>query len=134
MKRILSAAEKAYYTELFDTRAHSCKAIWNNINSLINYKRAKSSDIRQIINNGISIDSPPDIANAFNNYFCTVADRLSANAIHRSNHLINFNHYLKTPIPSSFFCSSISASELSNVVKISNRRDLVLLIASHPLY
>ena len=117
LKRILSAAEKAYYTELFDTRAHSCKAIWNNINSLINYKRAKSSDIRQIINNGISIDSPPDIANAFNNYFCTVADRLSANAIHHSNHLINFNHYLKTPIPSSFFCSSISASELSNVVK-----------------
>jgi len=117
LRRILTAAEKAYYLGVFDARAHNSKAIWKNINSLINYKQEKSSDAMHIVRNGTKIDCPSEVAEAFNNYFCEVSERLSSSSAYSNNINLNFNNYLKTPSASSFYCTSITELELFEVVK-----------------
>ena len=77
LRKTLFAAEKLYYTKLFDTRAHTSKNIWKNINSLINYKQPKFTKSLKIVRDGIKLEEPLKIANVFNNYFCEVAERLS---------------------------------------------------------
>ena len=84
---------------------------------MISYKQPKSSQILQIVNNGVKIDLPSHIANAFNNYFCEVSDRLSMNSFHHTNNSLNFDNFLKTPRPNSFYCSNISMYELVDAVK-----------------
>ena len=118
LRSAIFAAEKLYYNNLFDTRVHNSKNIWKNINSLINYKLPKSTNLLHIVKDGVKIDDPMLTANTINNYFCEVGERLSfTKSISARNNNVSFDSFLKPSLPNTFFCSNISVCELIETVK-----------------
>ena len=117
LKRSLELAEKQYYNNLFDSKINGIKSIWTNINSLINSKQPKCSEVKKIIKDGITIDQSTDIANEFNNYFCEISDRLYCSNAHVINRVNNdYGSYLGHHYMNSFYCSAVTLSELLNIV------------------
>src|SRR3989442_6179700 len=58
LRKLLQAAERQYYSNLFDSNSHNTKTIWRNINNLLNPTKAKGSVISSITKDGISYDQP----------------------------------------------------------------------------
>jgi len=111
---IAKKVEKEYYLKLFDAKTHSIKSIWNNINKLISLSkksRPKTRSIPTLLNQNCSISDPLEIANALNNYFCSVGSNLMNNI---PSCTAKFGDYLKNPIPNSFFCEPIEPNEVIN--------------------
>ena len=50
--------------------------LWNGIRSIINVQNSKFNNIPQIIQNGLTIKSPKDIAESLNQYFVNVAENI----------------------------------------------------------
>ena len=115
LKKNLNYAEKQFYSKQFDTKVLGSKTIWQNINSLISIKKVVNSNIPQIITNGITIDQPLHMANAFNDYFSDVGNLLS-NTVPPNPPSCPFENFLGPANPHSFYCSSVSYTELLNTV------------------
>ena len=102
LRKLLQAAERQYYSNLFDSNSHNTKTIWRNINNLLNPTKAKGSVISSITKDGISYDQPLLIANQFNEYFCGVAHSLSNSTQGPALSSPSFQSFLAKPISNSF--------------------------------
>ena len=115
LRKDLLAAEKQYYSQLFDTKVNNNKAIWRNINSLINYKQPKISAISYIVDNGVTIDQPYQMSTIFNNYFVDIGKSLNDSTSPKVG-IAPFETYLGPPKSKSFYCSKVTLSELCDVI------------------
>ena len=113
--KVLEKAEQLYYSCQFDTKIYNIKTIWSNLNRLCNAKKGKSDSktTNKLIVDGDSITNPVDICNAFNEYFCTVGEKLVKQLPIGSS---NFSNFLSPPVRNSIFVDSISHFELINVI------------------
>ena len=67
--------KQAYYDKYFERNWNNIKNTWKGIKSLISLKTVASSvPTVHSLNNGDTITSPYDIANAVNNYFASIAE------------------------------------------------------------
>ena len=94
----MQAAENQYYSNLFDTTSHNVKSIWSSINNLINPNKTKSSNIANIIEEGITYDDPLAVASIFNKYFTEVASTLTNSTNTSASFSPSFLSYLKKPL------------------------------------
>ena len=62
--------------EYFQKHAKNSKETWNKINQILNNKKSGSDNI-YLSKNGIIITDPKQVANQFNDYFVTVAEKLT---------------------------------------------------------
>ena len=92
-------SKKHYYQKYFETNSLNLRNTWRGIRSIINLReKAKSSPSSLMINGEVNTE-PSKIANEFNNYFSSIADKLQA-SIHPQGQ--NFNSYLKNKSDCSF--------------------------------
>ena len=66
-----------YYNDKFNNNLHDSKSIWKVINEILKPNSTKQNDF-QIEENGIKLSDSTEIANAFNDYFSSVAPSFAA--------------------------------------------------------
>ena len=78
LNRIIRKAKKDYYITKLQASANKSKAIWSVINEILSKKR-KRTEIKKIKTpNGQHTNDPQQIADAFNNYFCSIGSKLAS--------------------------------------------------------
>ena len=113
ISNMLTIVKKSYYTQYFQSNLNDIKNTWKGIKELININSSKS---RQKINLNIGgklITDETDIGNEFNNFFSTIASKLSEKIVPSRNSHFDF---LKSPNANSFFISPVSKEETESVI------------------
>ena len=75
IEKHIKKAKFQYYTKYFQQYSDDGRKQWSMINTLLNRNKKKNS-IDKLILNGTSIKKPKDIAEAFNDYFRSIAENL----------------------------------------------------------
>ena len=68
---IIRKHKTKFYTDLFQKSRNDLKNTWKTINSLLS-KNIKTKEINKIICNNITYTASADIANLFNDFFCSI--------------------------------------------------------------
>ena len=109
---VIRKTKKIYFQTLFVKNANDMKKTWATINNLLS-KNCRHKCIRKVIVNDVVLTEDMDIANAFNDFFCSVGRNLD-NSIPLSSidplRYINVNS-------SSFFLQPVSPLEISYHIK-----------------
>ena len=113
-KNVLSArikeAEVAYYNSIFSDKQKATINFWKSFGNTINAKKNRNySKLPKLIIGDNVITNDSDIANGFNDYFCSVGENIAGN-IGNSN--TNFRQYLTDKIQSTFFMSPVLEPEV----------------------
>lgn len=111
-KHIILAKNK-FYADYFEKYSADSRKQWQMLNSLLNRKRnTKSSSIKLHQDNGNKITNPKDVAEKFNQYFATIAEKLKEN-INTENHSgTSFKSNLPTPIVNSMYITPTDPIEV----------------------
>ena len=74
LSTLLKQSKKCYYNNYFRNNINNIKNIWRGIKSIISLNSKESESSKIVLNNkGKFLTNPNDIANQFNNFFCSVA-------------------------------------------------------------
>ena len=107
------ASKKAYYRKFFAENSDNAKKTWQGIKSIINLKASsKFVPTSLLVDKEICTD-PLKIANAFNKYFSSVANKLQAK-IYPTNQ--DFSTYLKDRNDYSFFITPTDQEEVMKII------------------
>jgi hypothetical protein len=114
LRNVLNAAESQYYKNLLNSRQSSSRKMWSVINELISSKPPKkSADIKLLEYGNKTLTCKYDIANAFNNYFATIGNKL-ADEIPDSNN--NYAHFMDKNLTQSIFLHPVDNTELTREI------------------
>lgn len=111
--KLVKDAKSNYYQNFFCNFRNDTKKIWKTINQIRNTSNLKHDKTTLQYNNS-TLDKPLDIAEAFNNYFCSIAPELSDKL---PNSHINPTHYLKANFQNSMLLPAISTYDTINIIK-----------------
>ena len=65
-------SKKSYYSSYFERNKEKSSEIWKGINSLVNIKSSKTSNIKLIDDNNNLVSDPGEISHKFNHYISTI--------------------------------------------------------------
>ena len=75
INHLIRKSKKDFHSKYFEENSNNMKKIWKKINTLI-HKKDKSKDNICITSNGSFISEPKAVANKFNEFYTTVAQKL----------------------------------------------------------
>ena len=106
--------KKNYYENYFTKHKDNLSKTWKGIKEIINLKN-KSSDFPScIIDKGVTITDPTEIANKFNNFYTSIADSILAKRKYNGNK--SFHDYLTNPLDISMALYSCDETEVKNLL------------------
>ena len=111
--RIIKSAKVAYYNKLFQKNAKNMKNTWKNINFLLS-RHLSSENIKKIIFGGLTYESDIDIANIFNQYFCSIGDELESQIPAGD---LDPLLYVDSNLTSSFWLNPVTPVEVENIIR-----------------
>ena len=114
---LLNHSKTDHYKYYFENNMKNSKKVWEGINELISIKKKSVSKISLNINNTL-ISDPRLLAENFNNYFTTIANKIRTKIPPSSKH---FTNYLKNSPRHSFFFTPVTIQEVINVIKSLNQ-------------
>ncbi|XP_057312179.1 uncharacterized protein LOC130653679 [Hydractinia symbiolongicarpus] len=116
---LIRNSKSNYYKEFFLINKNNSRKIWKGIKDILNNKdnNSRSSTSSLKINDKI-ISEKLTVANAFNEHFTSVADKIRNQIPHNNTH---FSSYLKNNNSNSLFFNPVTIEE---VLKIINNLDL----------
>ena len=97
-----------YYLTYFRENSGNIKKVWKGINNLLG-RKVKSQVPSSILIGEVTETDPLTIANTFNNYYASVAEKIRAE-IPRNLRL--YSVYLKNPNPNNLFLSPVTTGEV----------------------
>ena len=86
------------------------------INSLLNRYKAKSSSIKLYDDYGNIVNYPQEIAEKFNNYFSTIADKLKSQTCTSENLVNNHKTFMCNPVSNSIYLMPTHATEINDTI------------------
>ena len=104
-------SKRNFYQKYFNKNFKNSKKVWTGINSLLNRHRKKRNTI-YLEENGF-ISDPYQVANKFNDFFLTIADKLSAKIINKTT---KYQDYLKNPNRSSFYLKETTPDQTLEII------------------
>ena len=104
--------------EYFQKHAKNSKETWKKINEILNNKKSGFDNIC-LSENGIIITNPKQISHQFNNYFVTVAEKLTKQIGQTNN---KYQDYLKNPNEHSMCLTEIEPDEIKIQIKNLNNK------------
>ena len=114
----INLAKNKYYAHLFNKYRDNSKKQWQTINTLLNRLKPKTTNIRLKDDNGNVTNNSTLVAEQFNRYFTTIADRLKTHT--DTDELPNSNYNYKSTMtnenPNSIFLNPSSSSEVENII------------------
>src|SRR6267154_2772610 len=115
----ISAAQKIYYHQAFDSNLNSIKTLWKEINNLVCFNSQKNCtsklSIPKLNVNGSLISDSNLIANELNNYFCNVGADLAAK-LPPISAVPEFKSFLPPSVRNSLVCLPITQDEIHNLI------------------
>ena len=105
----LRTSKVNYYKNFFSEHKSSMKMLWSGIKSIINVKNNKFHNISQIVQNGVTINDPKEIAKVFNHYFTNIASKVDSEIPRSRKFPLD---YLGNKCESSFFLSPTDSAEI----------------------
>ena len=108
------------------------KETWSTINKLIN-KRSKTTTIQSLRVDGITIFDSKEIANAMNQFFCTVGEKLSNDIPETENPLLN-DEYIVNPKNATFSFAPVTPKQLIETRESSRPLRALALIVSQAFF
>ena len=110
---LLRASKNNHYKTYFNTNIKNAKLVWKGIRELIaTNDKIDRRNISLNINEDL-ISDPLTVANTFNNFFTSIADKIRNKIPPSHNH---FNHYLKNSPTNSFFFSPVNNLEIVKII------------------
>ena len=111
VNRLIKKLKIEYSRYIFQKHSKNMKKTWKHINCLLS-KNVKNTTIRKLIVNDITHTNEIDIANIFNNYFCTIGSTL--------DQIIPFTdsdplRYVNTS-NETFLLNPVSCNEIENIL------------------
>ena len=115
LSQCITKAQDMYYIEIIGKNKDSAINMWKTVGSILNpNNQKKKCSINKLIIEEEELTDKFDITNAFNNFFCTVGEKLAAKI--KSN--TNFENYLDSPNPHSIYISPIDPNEITREIKL----------------
>ena len=106
------ADKKQWYQDFFTQNSDNLRKTWRGIKNIINIKNKEALSTSLLVDNEVSSD-PTAVANEFNSYFSTVAEKLQKSIQVRDQ---NFRDYLPPESDSSIFIQPSSKDEVVEVI------------------
>ena len=106
-----------YYERFFKNNLNNLKNIWKGIRSLIAIKHSSTSNIHMLTHKGSTVTDPLHIANIFNDYFSSIAEKTKANIRFSNKSFQDFFHY---PNEESLFITPTFAHEVNLIISSLN--------------
>ena len=113
LSTLTKRSKKNYYSAYFEKNLKNMKNTWKGINSLISIKNDTSSTPSSIFSNNSHLSEPTSIANAFNSYFCNVAEEIQSTI---KFSLRSFDYFLNDSFTNSFFISPTDSIEVFDII------------------
>ena len=117
VKKIIKSTKSNFYLNKFDTRRGDIKKTWQLINELRGKGRHNNKPLF-VINNE-KITNRRVIANEFNKYFISIAEKMNTNSDEiniQESSIPHFTQYLKNPCVSSIFLEECTDGELTQII------------------
>ena len=80
----IKIAKESYYKQSLTEHKNDSRRTWQTINELTS-RKSKTSSIKELIVNGVSINSTIDFANAFNEHFSTIGPKFANEILSEAN-------------------------------------------------
>ena len=110
---IIRISKKLYYQNYFTENAKDIKKTWCGIKNIINIQSStKSQPSSILVDNKIETD-PTKIADDFNGYFASIAEKLQQNIFSENT---DFSKYLSRPLDYNFLFKSADPSEIIFII------------------
>ena len=109
---IIRSDKKQWYKEFFSQNSDNLRKTWRGIKTIINIKNKESLSASLLIDDEVSSD-PKAVANEFNSYFSTVAEKLQKSIQVRDQ---NFHEYLPPETESSIYIQPSSGNEVIETI------------------
>ena len=114
LSTLLKDSKQPYFTNFFKSNNNDIKKTWKSIKSIISMKNKSNNDSpTPIIHEGNFIVDPLSIANAFNDFFSTVAQKVQAKIKFSSK---SFSDFLPINIHESIILSQITEDGISKII------------------
>ena len=110
---LLRTSKKLYYRQYFNNNLNNLSNIWKGIREIISLKPSSSNTIISLQINDSICSNPLTVAETFNDYFTSVADKVREEIPFTSHH---FSEWLPQSKPSSFFIQPVSPNEVSKII------------------
>ena len=110
---IIRKSKSQYFKQFFTKNACNAKNTWDGIKSIINFNNSSKSELSSLMVENEILTDPKIIANTFNKYFSTVADKLQDKIFHTSH---DFKNYLKNGNNNSFFINPTDKDEIIDIL------------------
>ena len=113
VSNLIKYSKREYYTSFFNKNINDIKNTWKGIKQIINISSQKTNKPSSLlINNNICTDNL-SIANHFNDFFSTIANKLESKIIPTQS---CFSDYLTAPNPNSIFLNPVSENEINQCI------------------
>ena len=110
---ILRDSKDNYFKNFFIEHKNNIKLAWKGIKSIINTKPIKETMPTTMTINKENIGDPNRIANAFNEFFSTIAEKTKSKIINTNK---SFSDYLINPNNRSLFLKPTTTTEIGNII------------------
>ena len=118
-KRI-KEAEANYYSNLLNRCWNSLWETWQHLSQILNTKRVKTCAVKKIFFEGNMLTAAQDIANALNEHFCTLGNRLSRALPDKGD---EYKTYINNSIQESSFLSPVEDIDIFREIrKLGNKQ------------
>lgn len=109
---VIRTAKENYFKSKLSRESGDARKTWKTLNFLLGKNRSNLPSTMNFQNN-ISISSNKEIAEEFNNYYASIADKLASEI---SPVTVPYDSFLPEPVPFSFFLKPTSEQEISDVI------------------
>lgn len=124
MKRFVAKhiklAKNKYYKSYFEQYSNNSKKQWQMLNSLLNRQKSKNTTIKLRDDNGTTVTNPAVVAERFNDYFSTIAEKLKSKIVQNNTNPSYSTHsydtYLNDPVVDSIYLTPTYSVEVNATI------------------
>ncbi len=110
VKNSITEAKKKYFSWYFKANINNSKKIWKGIKEIIHNKSSKDNEAIFLDDNGCIITDQKKVANKFNKFYTTIADKLVTKLGKPST---KYQDYLRNPNKHSIFLNETDPGEVA---------------------
>ena len=110
---LIRKSKKDNYITYFDNFKENTKKLWSGVKEIINKKSNDKSNVPYLCINGKLVSDNKTIANSFNTYVTTIAQKLKEKMKSSSVHFSNFMHNNN---PQSIFLDPVTPEEVNDII------------------
>jgi len=106
-------SQKEYLQEFFAKNIKNIKNTWKGIKSIIKINSSNRNQPNSLLVNNKLVSEPKQVAETFNEYFSSIAEKLQKKIKHVSK---NFSSFLQNPNPYNFFIMPANVTQVINII------------------